>query len=240
MAIREVKCRQCGNLFIGTSRAVFCSNKCKQKNFRDDGSTGFIYAIHVDGNTKVGTSREPKKRVSRLSKTFGVDNPKYFISEKCISPYKVEKAIHKKLNKKAEFGEFFTDDYDFIVEVIKSEAIEISNSDAKRLGECEEVRKKESEKNTDEIIDGFKNAQEQYFRDKIKENMNKVIMKDTLELCSICEDATLIDKLMNCDSDTEVLIVRCNALEDLMNQYRGLLDDSNKLNDMLKSAVDLK
>lgn len=240
MAIREVECKQCGGLFNGTSRAVFCSNKCKQKNFRDDGSTGFIYAIYVDGNTKVGTSREPEKRVSRLSKTFGVDNPKYFISKKCISPYKVERAIHKKLNKKAEFGEFFTDDYDLIIDVIKSEAVEVSSSDIRELGECESVRQKEKERIADEVIKGFEDAQVRSYRDKIKENMNKVILKDTLELCNICENATLIDRLMSCESDTEVLIVRCNALEDLMNQYRGLLDDSNKLNDMLKIALDSK
>ena len=35
MPIEEIKCKQCGKKFYGIStRAMFCSAKCKQKNFR--------------------------------------------------------------------------------------------------------------------------------------------------------------------------------------------------------------
>ena len=36
MAIEKVKCKQCGKKFHGTKRAVFCSSKCKQKEYRDN------------------------------------------------------------------------------------------------------------------------------------------------------------------------------------------------------------
>ena len=36
MAIEKVKCKQCNKVFHGTARAMFCSSKCKQKNYREN------------------------------------------------------------------------------------------------------------------------------------------------------------------------------------------------------------
>lgn len=35
MPISEVKCKECGKKFYGTSRAKFCSKACKQKDYYD-------------------------------------------------------------------------------------------------------------------------------------------------------------------------------------------------------------
>ena len=62
MAIEERKCVGCGDVFHGTSRAKYCSGKCKQGAYRKGKrETGFIYKL-IDNNVVVYVGQSYCKR----------------------------------------------------------------------------------------------------------------------------------------------------------------------------------
>ena len=80
MAIGKVFCIVCDAEFSGSSSATFCSNKCKQKSYREARlSSGFIYKLKKDGVVVyVGKSHSEDGIKVRLSNHANGEYPKEF------------------------------------------------------------------------------------------------------------------------------------------------------------------
>jgi len=69
MSIQLISCTSCGGSFSGSSNAMYCSNKCKQKAYRSKRTSGgFIYRLKKCGKVVyIGqsiTERGVKNRIS--------------------------------------------------------------------------------------------------------------------------------------------------------------------------------
>lgn len=75
-------------------------------------------SLAYDGLVKVGVTKNYSKREKDLSSTEHGKIVKYFVTEKCINAFKVEKMIHEKLKEFNYFGEWYNADFDYIKKVV--------------------------------------------------------------------------------------------------------------------------
>lgn len=96
MTIESKYCSTCYKSFHGTSRAIYCSNSCKQKAFKTKGNNR-LYIARFDGVVKVGVSKDVDKRINSLNSILGrADVVKSFV---CHDAYLVEGLIKTALSK---------------------------------------------------------------------------------------------------------------------------------------------
>lgn len=97
-------------VFIGKSsrqpNIYALSERWKEQSIKNsDERCGYVYVIEVDGNYKIGISKNPKQRFGEYTKY--AKEPKQIIVKKCYNYQKIEEQLHKKYEEKRIRGEWF-------------------------------------------------------------------------------------------------------------------------------------
>lgn len=84
---------------------------------------GYVYAAYFEclGLTKIGRSEWPEGRIGTLERVYGAIAVRQFISRPLSNNTAFEKIIQSALSVYQFEGEFFTADFDLIVEIIERE-----------------------------------------------------------------------------------------------------------------------
>lgn len=82
------------------------STRWKNQNIEvNNDCCGYLYVIKVDGNYKIGISKNPKQRFGEYTKY--AKEPKQIIIKKCCSYKKIEEQLHERYSEKRIRGEWF-------------------------------------------------------------------------------------------------------------------------------------
>lgn len=82
------------------------STRWKNQNIKTDGDgCGYLYVVEVDGNYKIGISKNPKQRLGEYTKY--AKEPKQIIIKKCYNYRKIEEQLHERYAEKRIRGEWF-------------------------------------------------------------------------------------------------------------------------------------
>jgi hypothetical protein len=175
---------------------------------------GYLYVICDGSKVKIGKSKTPEKRTHNLISISGIRTPRVFISSECSASSKKEKLCHKYHSQSKICGEWFSVSFNEAVDTVKRVA----------GSECLLEKKIEDKKYHKVQI-----AKQKYFTDtilnsKVTSDGFNSLFQDTSELISICEDDSLIDRLAMVNGcEKRLLIVRCEALFDVIKQQSSLL-----------------
>ena len=177
---------------------------------------GYLYVISDGEKVKIGKSKTPIERTNSLVNICGIKNPAIFISNECSKSSSKEGECHKFFSRNSVRGEWFCIPFLMAVDFVKNIA---GNEDILISKKEDEQQEKERSIKRNEFTSRMLKA-----KCNTGDGFNS-LFKDTIELVNICEDDSLIDKLMSVNgSDKELLLVRCEALLDVINQQRKLLD----------------
>ncbi len=181
---------------------------------------GFLYVISDGNKVKIGKSKTPKDRTDSLVSICGIKNPKVFISEECSLVSNKETKCHKYFSRLKVCGEWFSTSFNDAVDAVRM----IAGSEdltVKKQQDSEEYYKRLAI-----IGSSATELAGMYMEGRNCSNYNfELLFRDTIELIDICEDELLINRLMDVNGSLEkLLIVRCEALFDVINQQRKLLD----------------
>lgn len=103
MAIGERVCTVCSSVFYGSIRALYCSNKCKQSEYRRiERTSGYIYKLVKDGDVVyVGQSSNEKELQKRIThhklKSSGKDFDNWYfykVSGEKLSEVEAKEILH--------------------------------------------------------------------------------------------------------------------------------------------------
>ena len=177
---------------------------------------GFLYVISDGSKVKIGKSKSPKQRTSNIIRMAGIKNPKVFISKECSAASNKERLCHKYYSRLNVCGEWFSvpfnDAVDSVSMVVGSEDLSVKKNEDKA----------ESQLCSDRIVESIKAFSPK--RNCSNDNFDDLFL-DTIELINICEDDSLIDRAMVINGSLELLLIlRCEALMDVIKQQKKLLD----------------
>jgi hypothetical protein len=176
---------------------------------------GYLYVICDGSKVKIGKSKTPEKRTRNLISISGIITPRVFISSECSASSNKENICHKYYSQSKVCGEWFSVSFNEAVDTVKR----VTGS------ECLLEKKIEDKK-----YHKLQSAKRKYFTDtmlnsKVTSDGFNSLFQDTSELISICEDDSLIDRLAMVNGcEKRLLIVRCEALFDVINQQSTLLN----------------
>lgn len=101
---------------------------------------GYVYAIGVDGKTKIGCTKNPEQRMAELKRFVGVfETDHNCLVVQTAEHKRVEKDCHKKLASKRISGEWFNVAFDEAVSVITGLVMEPEQLTDKQIAEFREV-----------------------------------------------------------------------------------------------------
>lgn len=120
-------------------------------------NTGFIYAIKFGDAVKIGTSRNPDKRIRTVSAMNGCSDPEYYVSVEVENHRSIELKIHKHLDSKKIYSETFAIDLCDAVKVIDSFCVQVTEDRKSYLKAKHEADSKATIENFKQIIEPTKN-----------------------------------------------------------------------------------
>lgn len=177
---------------------------------------GYLYVIGDGPKIKIGKSASPEARTKTLVNICGIKNPKVFISNECSSMSQKESLCHKYYSQLRVHGEWFYAPFSDAVEAV---TMVVGREDLTAKKNNDVIEHKKSVDKGSEFIGRMMS------NNKGCSDAFNSLFKDTLELINICEDDHLINELMSVNgSNTKLLIVRCSALMDVINQQRKIIE----------------
>lgn len=77
---------------------------------REDG-LGFVYIVESNHGVKIGSTINPRRRISQLQKSSGLDFTRIALSQQCSNFTQLEHQLHKIFHDSRKIGEWFNADF---------------------------------------------------------------------------------------------------------------------------------
>lgn len=180
---------------------------------------GYVYVVGEDGRVKIGASKYPLDRARKVLRQGGMsENSNKFVSNKSFSHYKLEALAHNKFKENSISGEWFDVKFEDAVSYVRQIAHKMSASEM-RISRAQNAKYKE-EKNKQ--LQSLNNALLK--RQSGTEQQYNLILKDTIEMSMVIDNASYSDRLMNCNGDLLKLItIRSLIQSELISELANLL-----------------